>query len=176
MAALGFIGTLGGALGGVVITQRSADRRERESRAEEFKRERARWAREDAARTFEERRDAYLGFYEALRQALAFANSFFDEGADLSRLPLPYDWYGPLYHHLQRVEIYGSEAVIALAQRAFEITTVWAGTLRRSSDDPAMVTHDEDLVYEADSSPFVLIAAIRKELGVPEGEPPKTIR
>jgi hypothetical protein len=57
---LGFVGTLGGALGGVVITQRSAEKRERENRTDELGREHARWAREDEARTFEQRRDAYI--------------------------------------------------------------------------------------------------------------------
>lgn len=174
VAALGFVSTLGGALVGVIITQRRADKREQEARDAEFERERARWAREDAARTFDERRVAYIAFYEALRQVVTLVNSFFDEGADLSKLPLPCGWEGLLYRQLQHVEIYGSEAVVALAQRAFEITTVWGGTLRRSADDPTRVTHDEDLSYEADGSPFTFISAVRKELGVPEGEPPKT--
>lgn len=52
VAALGFVGTLGGTLGGVLITQRSAER-ELENRANDAERERARWAREDESRTFE---------------------------------------------------------------------------------------------------------------------------
>ncbi|WP_409436913.1 hypothetical protein [Mycobacterium sp. SMC-14] len=168
VAALGFVGTLGGALGGVVITQRSANKRERESRADEVGRERARWAREDEARTFEQRREAYIAFYEALGQALGTVNSFFHSDADLSRLPLPRGWELPLYYSLQRVEIYGSESIVALAQRAFEITEVWGGTLHRSPTDPDTVIHAEDLSYEADGSPMAFIAAVRKELRIPE--------
>jgi hypothetical protein len=97
-------------------------------------------------------------------------NSFFHPGADLSKLPLPQGWYGPLYYHLQRVEIYGSESIVALAQRAFEVTEVWGGTLRRSPDDPDRVIHNEDLSYEAGGSPMAFIAAVRKELGIPEGQ------
>jgi len=170
VAALGFIGTLGGALGGVVITQRSADKREQESRADQFKQERERWAREDEARTFEQRRDAYIAFYEALGQTLGIVNYFFHKGADLSKLPLQQGWNDFLLYHLQRVEIYGSESIVALAQRLYEITGVWGGTLHRSPDDPNRVTHDEDLSYEADGSHLTFIAAVRKELRVPEGE------
>jgi hypothetical protein len=170
VAVLGFIGTLGGALGGVVITQRSADKRERENRADEFKRERERWAREDESRTFEQRRDAYIAFYEALAQTDGIVNYFFHEGADLSRLPLPQGWDGPLLYHLQRVEIYGSESIVALAQRLYEITNAWGGSLHRSPDDPDRVIHDEDLSYEAGGSHLTFIAAVRKELRVPEGQ------
>jgi hypothetical protein len=170
VAVLTFIGTLGGALGGVVITQRSADKRERENRADEFKLERERWAREDEARTFEQRRDAYIEFYESLGQTLVAVNYFFHEGADLSGLPLQQGWDAPLLYHLWKVEIYGSESIVALAQRAYEITGVWGGSLHRSPDDPDMVIHDEDLSYEASGSPVTFIDAVRKELRVPEGQ------
>jgi hypothetical protein len=97
-------------------------------------------------------------------------NAFFGPGADLSKLPLPQGWGGPLYYNLQRVEIYGSESIVALAQRAFEVTEVWGGTLRQSRDDPKRDIHDEDLSYEADGSPTTFIAAVRNELRVPKGQ------
>jgi|KBSSwiStaDraftv2_1062776.scaffolds.fasta_scaffold13609_3 hypothetical protein len=163
VAALGFVATLGG----VLITQLSADKRERQNRADELARESQRWAREDEARTFEQRRDAYISFYETLGQALGFVNSFFDHGADLSKLPLRSGWQTALYYSLQRVEIYGSESIVALAQRAFEVTEAWGGMMRRSSEDPERVVHDEALSLEAIGSPFTFIAAVRTELGVP---------
>jgi hypothetical protein len=66
MAVLGLIGTAGGAIAGVVITQRRSDARDRAA----WKRERERWAREDAARTLDLRREAYIEFYAANKECL----------------------------------------------------------------------------------------------------------
>lgn len=56
VAGLGLLGTIVGALGGVVITQRRSDEREQAAWDREMQRER--WSREDEARTFEQRREA----------------------------------------------------------------------------------------------------------------------
>lgn len=60
-------GTVGGTVVGVVLTQRQASRRDAIAWERERTRERERWAREDADRTFSYRRDAYVDFYESLR-------------------------------------------------------------------------------------------------------------
>src|ERR1700720_4141159 len=65
VAALGLLGTVVGAISGVLVTQRRADKREVDAWERESEQERERWAREDAARTFEERRDTYISFYHA---------------------------------------------------------------------------------------------------------------
>ena len=55
VAAIGLLGTSVGTIAGVLVTQRRADRREGLARKREQQRERERWAREDALRTFEQR-------------------------------------------------------------------------------------------------------------------------
>src|SRR3954454_22785344 len=66
IAGIGVISTLAGSLGGVLITQRRSDRRDDKIWQRERQREQGRWAREDRARTFEHRRDAYVDFYAHL--------------------------------------------------------------------------------------------------------------
>jgi hypothetical protein len=53
VAVIGLVATIVG----VIITQRRSDRREKIAWERERERERERWAREDAARTFELRRE-----------------------------------------------------------------------------------------------------------------------
>ena len=61
VAILGLIGTPGGAIAGVVSPSAASDARDRAA----WKRERERWAREAAARTFDLRREAYIESYAA---------------------------------------------------------------------------------------------------------------
>ena|SRR5215831_15482935 len=82
-----------GTLGGVLITQRWADRREdktwRREREREREREQERWAREDEARTFGHRREAYADFYESVK---ALARRAYDHGYGFDGTPeLPDD-------------------------------------------------------------------------------------
>ena len=67
VAGLGVLGTLAGGVIGGVITQRRADRREDKAWARDRAREHERWTREDGARTFEHRREAYIDFYVAVK-------------------------------------------------------------------------------------------------------------
>lgn len=167
VAVIGFVGTIVGTLGGVLITQWRSDVRESTAWARESKRESDRWEREDAARTFEQRRDAYTGFFEANEAAVRLINRSFD---DPPRWPFPSGWQYPMHQQLQRVEIYGSEATVARARRAFDVVTAWAGTFRSSPDEPGRILHDEDMSYEADGSPRMFITAVREELRIPKGE------
>lgn len=69
--AIGFLGSIFGALaafGGVMLTQRRSDRRDESAWAREREREHARWTREDAARTFELKREAYITYFDAVGQ------------------------------------------------------------------------------------------------------------
>jgi hypothetical protein len=165
---IGVIGTLVGTLGGVLITQRRSDDREQAAWDREIQRERERWSREDEARTFGQRRDAYIGFYEALGQVLSRINHQFDP-APVEPVPFSPGWDYSMYSQLQRVEIYGSESLVQMAQRAFEVVTAWGGTLRPDPKEPGSVLHDGDLSYEAGGAPMMFIAALREELGVPKG-------
>ncbi|BBX06402.1 hypothetical protein [Mycolicibacterium aichiense] len=65
VAAIGLCGTAVAGLGGVWVTQHRADKRESVAWRRELERESARWKREDEARTYEQRRDAYVTFYQA---------------------------------------------------------------------------------------------------------------
>lgn len=100
----------GGALLGVWLTQRRADRRDDATFARELARERERWAREDQARTFEQRRTAYVEFYEALRammvRAYGHGLGLSDEGDEL-----PEGWQTPPFQAAQRLEVYATPDV-----------------------------------------------------------------
>ena len=76
VAGLGLLGTAVAGLGGVWITQRRADKRETVAWDRQQERERAQWAREDAARTFEFRRSAYADFYQAAWAVLMLTVTF----------------------------------------------------------------------------------------------------
>ena len=52
VAIIGLVATIVGTIAGVLITQRRSDRRETVAWERDRQRERDRWAREDAARTF----------------------------------------------------------------------------------------------------------------------------
>jgi hypothetical protein len=62
VAAIGVLGTVAAGLGGVLIAQRSSDRRDELAFQRERERERERRDRENQLRTFEQRRDAYAEF------------------------------------------------------------------------------------------------------------------
>jgi hypothetical protein len=116
VAVLGLIGTAGGAIAGVVITQRRSDARDRAA----WKRERERWVREDAARTLDLRREAYIEFYAAnkeclrrgrRRKAIDPRNRSFD--AELAVLGA-----------LEKVCIYGDQLGVIGARHARDLTGV----------------------------------------------------
>ena len=69
IAALGLAASIIGSIGGVIMTQRRADRREELQWQRDREREQDDRAREDALRTFEQRRACYVDFEEALRGA-----------------------------------------------------------------------------------------------------------
>lgn len=108
VAGLGLLGTLCGTIAGVLITQRRSDRREQTTWERDRDRERERWEREDALRTFEERRSAYEQFYESLR---AMAVTAYDHGMGLSPEgeygELPEGWQTPAFRALQHLAVYG---------------------------------------------------------------------
>lgn len=110
VAVLGLLGT-GGALAGALITQRRSDRREATTWARE--RERELWAREEVLRTFEQRRDAYVDFYETLRD---MARTAYDHGMGLSEpAELSFDWHSETSRKLQHLRIYAGPGVLAAA-------------------------------------------------------------
>ena len=158
IAGLGLLGTVVAGLGGVLLTQRRADRREREAWERETERERERWAREDAARTFEQRRDATVDFYESLRE---MARDAYDHGIGLSESEkLPWDWQMPTFRKLQHLRVYGSPDVVDAASEAYSRAWRWGHETTRGSGG-------SELEEEYDEAESILLAAIRKDLSVP---------
>lgn len=163
IAALGIAATLAGTLGGVLLTQRSADRRER-----------ALWAREDELRTFEHRRIAYVDFYQANVDAQRSAAAYFSargRGDDTVEWPP----YPPLRAALalaeQRREVlamYATPRVTTLARKAQEAYRMLVLEARRQwePDDD----HDDQFkkrMDKCDTAASELLKAIRADLGVP---------
>ena len=84
VAGIGVAGTLTAGIAGGLITQRWSDRREVNAWTREREREHERWTREDEARTFEHRRQAYTDFYEAVK---ALAKTAYDHGYGFTEEP-----------------------------------------------------------------------------------------
>jgi hypothetical protein len=160
IAALGVVGTLAG----VLFTQHRADRRETTNWDRERTRERERWAREDEARTFEHRREAYVEFYESLRD---MAHMAYDHGMGLAeRQQLGDDWQLPTYRKLQHLEIYATPAVKDAATTAYSAAWWWGHNATYGKDNAQFYEQQEE--YDVASS--ALLDAIRADLGVPDDD------
>lgn len=163
IAGLGLAGTLGGTLGGVLLTQRRSDRREALAWTRQQERERELWEREDAARTFEHRREAYGAFYESLK---AMARRAYDHGMGLAEddeVELPEGWQTETFQLLQRLDLYATTTVRVRAGEAYSAVWRWGSQAKYGRDD--------DLFYEAqeaaDYAENLLLVAIRSDLTVP---------
>ncbi|TGB36974.1 hypothetical protein [Mycolicibacterium peregrinum] len=148
-----------GALFGVWLTQRRADRRDDATFSRELKRERERWQREDEARTFENRRVAYVEFYEAVRRMhVAVEDMALGHSEALSA-----DWQTDAWEKLQHLTIYGTLNISYVAARTFRITLEWGHrtAYRSYGADEYSATEVEDAKAE-------LLQAIRTDLRVPD--------
>ena len=166
VAALGLTGTVLGTIGGVLITQRRSDRREALAWDRQREREREAWAREDAARTFEHRRQSYSDFYESLR---AMALRAYNHGMGLSdddAEELPEGWQSPAFQRLQQLEMYATLSVSVKASVAYSAVWRWGHTTKRGQDDDDFYAGQE----AADETEEVLLAAIRTDLAIPGNE------
>jgi hypothetical protein len=156
------VGSLGGGLVGVLITQRKADRRERENRASELERERERWAREDDEKTFDHRRVAYVEFYESLRRAMGRVS---DHGIGLSddgSEQLPSGWQAEAWEKLQIVDVYGAPGISMLGIQAYLATLRWGGTTVYNQDDAKFRKGEA----AADEAKALLLEGIRSDLRI----------
>ena len=147
IAVLGLLSTLSG----VVITQRSSDRREALQWTRMREREREQWAREDSLRTFEQRRISYLEFEEQLRSAaLAVSDT-------RSRSALEDEWQVPVFQSLLRLEVFGTPETTAAAVDAYDALLRWSDTSGASS-------YYAETAY--DKAHDKVITAIRKDLRI----------
>jgi hypothetical protein len=157
IAVLGVLGSVCGTIAGVVITQRRSDRREEERWARERERERASWAREDARRTFEERRDCYVEFEEHLRStALSVYNAGYELGPQLE-----FNWQFPLYQRLLRLRVFATEEARAAADDAYNAVWRW-GHAEASVGEDAF--HEGEHSYDTAAAEY--LSVIRRDLGV----------
>ncbi|BBX91369.1 hypothetical protein CQY21_15120 [Mycolicibacterium boenickei] len=149
-----------GALFGVWLTQRRADRRDDATFAREVKRERERWQREDEARTFENRRVAYVEFYEAVRRMQVLV----EELAMGYTETLSDDWQTDAWEKLQHLAIYGTLDTGYIAARTFRITLEWGHRTGYRSFGRDEYSESEKPVEDAKGQ---LLTAIRADLRVP---------
>ena len=161
VAVVGLIATIVGTISGVLITQRRSDRREKVAWEREREREREVWAREDAARTFELRRQSYVEYYEAIDAFIRDYNDALlrsrvvsiDEATDMPDLsPEKQRAY---YAALDRVQLYGSSVVLKEVPSTTDCLIKAA--LHRSLDATSELADHRSC----------LLKAIRTDLGVP---------
>ena len=157
------------AIGGVLITQARADKREVVAREHEQERERDRWSREDAARTFEHRRTVYADFYNANGELGLWVHGYYDalyvEPRDPDDDPeLPLDWASAEYKQLELLELYATPKVARLAHEAHLACMAW-GIQAESTRD---VNKFRERQEQWELARRNLLAAIRQDLGVPE--------
>jgi hypothetical protein len=167
VAILGLIGTAGGAIAGVVITQRRSDARDKATWERERERERERWGREDAARTFEQRRDAYSDFYESLRDMVRNVHDYSRSRAHKEDRELPSEWASPTFGKLLRLELYASREVWQEATQAYGTCWHWGDML---TDGGRADEELRQLQESYNEHAAVLLAAIRADLGIPAGD------
>jgi hypothetical protein len=168
IAAVGAGGAIVGAVTGSVLTQRQTRQRDDITWERERKREHERWAREDADRTFEHRRDSYVDFYESLRDMTFLIYNFgighSEKPAD-DRDTLPPDFQLRTYRKLQHLRLYATPEVIAAADDAYNAAWRWG--------DQAKYGQDEEEFYEDqfsfDQAEQELRRAIRADLFIPDG-------
>lgn len=165
VAGLGVIATVCGTLAGVLVTQRRSDRREAVGWERERDRERERWAREDALRTFDHRRSAYESFYESLRGMALMA---YNHGLGLSPEPrdqtLPEGWQTGASNALQHLTLYATPRVYDAASVASNAAWRWGHATTHGQGDDAF--YDRQLAYDA--AELELLDVMRLDLGIPE--------
>jgi hypothetical protein len=177
VAAIGLVATIAGTLAGVLITQRRSDRREIAAREHERFRERERWAREDALRNFEAKRDAYTAFNESLGELERMISDCFHLGlprrppgaqpSDSALDPL-YDSIAIVRRGLDYIALFAPSSVLEPGQAAYEACRDWAGDGRFFGQPDTEHNITGRLAYR--HAEQKLRDAIREDLGV--GPPP----
>lgn len=161
VALLGVAGSVTGTVLGVLLTQRRSDRREDQRWTRERVREQDAWAREDAKRTFDQRRDSYIDFSQHLRAAaLAVHNAGYELGPALE-----FGWNLPLYESLLRLRVFASPRAADAAQHAYDAAWRWGDAAGSVRDD-----HFHDNESKFDQAELDLLSVIRTDLGVDAGD------
>lgn len=109
-----------------VLTQRNANRREDARWQREREREQALWAREDAARSYDHRREAYVAFIKEFHHR--WKVSIEVEQAGFPTGDPPEDFFVPVYDLLTPIEIFGTKEAARLAEEACQTLSARAFT------------------------------------------------
>jgi hypothetical protein len=165
VAGLGLVGTAVAGLGGVWLTQRRADRREDLIWQRQLQREQSQWTREDAMRTFENRREAYLNAYNSLNKWGEDLVRYADDADDLKAAGLPADG-GSVRAALDAVEVYGSPMIVELSEDAREIAALLRYEIDRTGE------FSGDRLNRWVVAMKNLLKAIREEMGIPNQPSP----
>jgi hypothetical protein len=165
VAGIGVAGTLTAGIAGAFMAQRWARQREEKAWGRERARERARWAREDEARTFELRREVFEEFYQAVK---ALARQAYDHGYGFDDSPeLPSDWHADAAAKLTRLGLYADRRVAAAASAAYGAAWTWGQhTKYDDPDDPEFYERQKKF----DEAEYELLTLIRQALSIPEGD------
>ncbi len=145
-----------------MLTQRRADRREDARWQRERDREQALWAREDAARSYEHRRTAYVDFIKEFNYRWNVSVEVEVEvEVEVQGFPNgdpPEDFFVPVYDLLTPIEIFGTREAAKLAREAFQVLADRAFTKQGLPPDVLRPFQDE----------------IRRDLSIPDrpDEPP----
>jgi hypothetical protein len=185
VAILGLIGTAGGAIAGVVITQRRSDARDMTAWQRERDRERERWAREDAARTFELRREAYIEFYAAVSRQLGDFCLVYSKrrhpAAMAATVAVPSEEINADVHRAQqKLHLYGSSVVVVASGKIWKQVEETRGAfyMQGRSRDGATVEKFGAVISKnleaLEREEVELLRVIRVDLGIPAGEIEKT--
>lgn len=164
VAGIGVVATLVAGTVGALITQRWSDSRETISWERERQRERERWAREDEARTFEQRRQAYVEFYEALK---AMARTAYNHCFGFTDEPeLAEGWQSDAFAKLAQLQFYADRSVSHAASEAYSAVWRWGHYgVHDAPDDPAF----EELEQHFDQAENEMLSLMRRSLSIPEG-------
>jgi len=165
VAGIGVAGTLTAGIAGGLIAQRWSDRREVSAWAREREREHERWAREDEARTFEHRRQAYADFYQAVK---ALARTAYEHGYGFTEPELPEGWQSDAFAKLARLEFYADRPVATAASTAYGAAWSW-GQFGKYNDPEAPDFHERQQKY--DDAELEMLVLMRQSLSIPDIDP-----
>jgi hypothetical protein len=137
-------------LAGVLVTQSLATRREDARWERERARERDRWAREDTARSYDHRRDAYMAFFKTYNERWnALETAWISSG--VVNEP-PEDFLAALYDLASEVEIFGTREAASCAREAYKALSAHAFANKRMPDEPLHLFQEQ----------------VRLDLGIPD--------
>jgi hypothetical protein len=166
VAGIGVTGTLVAGIATSLVTHRWSDRREARAWTREREREREHWTREDEARTFENRRQAYADFFEAVK---ALARSAYDHGYGFTEEPeLPEGWQSDAFAQLAWLEFYDDRPVAAAASAAYGAAWSWGQYGKYNDpDDPDFYERQQ----KYDEAELQLLVLMRRSLSIPDIDP-----